>query len=155
MTYRNLKPWPPLEDFIDQPLGERIRFVRTNLKRKKKGGRIPYLSVDEFAEVVGATGRHRVIGWETKGETPRDYAVAIANLTPYPPAALGGDGEVELLRETYGHRLRSLEGEADRTRQMFAALLDHLELEVVPGDAEGGSTTQPIQLRHVQNGKAG
>lgn len=140
---------------MDQTLGERIRFVRTNLKRKTKGGRIPYLSVDEFAQAVGATGRHRVIGWETKGETPRDYAEAIAKLTPYPPAALGADGEAELLRETYGHRLRSLEGEADRTRRMFAALLDHLELEIVPVDDEADATAQPIQLRRVRSGRPG
>lgn len=138
---------------MDQPLGERIRFVRMNLKRKTKGGRIPYLSVDEFAEAVGATGRHRVIGWETKGETPRDYAAAIARLTPYPEEALGGDGEAELLRETYGHRLRSLEREADWTRRMFGAFLGHLELEIVPADGDDPKA-QPIQLRRVRSGKA-
>lgn len=116
VTYRKLAPWPPLEDFLDKPLGERIRLVRMNLKRKTKGGRIPYLSVDEFAEAVGATSRHRVIGWETKGETPRDYAEIIAKLTPYPAAALGADGEADLLRETYGRRLRSLEDDVRSLR---------------------------------------
>jgi len=140
---------------MDRPLSERIHFVRTNLKRKTKGGRIAYLSVDEFAEAVGAKSRHRVIGWEKRGETPRDYANSIAALTPYPPEAVGGDGEAELLRETYGHRLGLLEREADWTRRMLGALLDYLQIEVVPEDAATDATDQPIQLRRARSGKRG
>lgn len=112
VTYRRLAPWPPLEDFMDMSLPERIKFVRLNLtpRKRKKTGRVPYLTLDEFATAVGATDRHGPMAWE-KGRTPRDYAERIAALTPYPPSAVGGEGVEELLRDILGRRLRALEGE--------------------------------------------
>ncbi len=135
VTYRKLKPWPPLDDFMAMKLPDRIAFIRKNLATKKKGGRIPYMTLDEFAEAVGATGRHRPIGWE-KGQTPRDYAAKIAALTPYPPGAVGGDEEEEVEEATTARRLRSLEDELRVLRRMvvegFALLGLQVELEADP-----------------------
>lgn len=96
------------------PLAQRIRFVRMNLATQRRG-RLAHMSLDEFAEAVGAKDRHRPMAWE-KGQTPRDYARRIAALTPYPAAALGADGGEELLRATLGARLRALEGEVSWLR---------------------------------------
>lgn len=90
-------------------LPERIRFIRKNLvPARQKPGRSPHMTLDEFAVAVGAPDRHGPMAWE-KGRTPRDYASQIARLTPYPSAAVGGDGGEELLRNTLGTRLRALE----------------------------------------------
>lgn len=75
------------------------------------------MTLDEFAEAVGAPNRQAPIRWE-KGGTPRDYAKQIAALTPYPPAAFGADGEAELVRETLGSRLRALEETAVRVEDL-------------------------------------
>lgn len=79
------------------------------------------MTLDEFAEAVGAPNRQAPIRWE-KGGTPRDYAVQIAALTPYPPAAFGADGEAELVRETLGRRLQALEDEALRVEDLGPVL---------------------------------
>lgn len=133
-------------------LKDRIRFIRRNLATRTKGGRTKHMTLDEFAKAVGAKDRHRPIGWE-KGQTPRDYAEQIAKLTPYPSAAVGGDGEAALLRETYGHRLRSLEGEADEARSTIRGLLLHLNLELVPAAGGGDPGFRPIQQRRAATGK--
>lgn len=141
VTYRNLAPWVPLDELLLMPLGKRIRYVRTNLA--SPGGRNAYMNQDDFAQAVGAPDRHRVIGWEKKGERPRDYAERIAALTEYPPAALGADGEAELFEETLGRTLRSLREEIAWMRSQlaraFAALGLPLELpeEVPPAQSDG------------------
>lgn len=128
MTYRNLAPWIPLEELLLKPLRKRILYIRTNLAPMNGGEnrRTPYLTQDEFAIAVGAPDRHRAIGWEKKGQAPRDYAGAIAALTDYPPAALGADGEEQLFEETLGGLLRSLRAEAERNRRTLARILSAL-----------------------------
>lgn len=119
----------PLHELLLKPMEKRIRYIRQNLAPAKPmpGRRIDHLTLDEFAEAVGANNRHRPIGWETKGEMPRDYAEAIAKLTPYPPAAVGADGAEDLFEETIGGLLRSLQEQADMTRAALIPILKALD----------------------------
>lgn len=139
MTYRNLAPWPPVDEFVLMPLADRIKFVRTNLERPTKGGRVKHLTLDEFAAAVGAKDRARPIGWE-KGQKPRDYAKAIAELTPYTEAAFGGSGAEALVEESLGRRLRSLTGEVAFLRTNLELVLEALGIPAVgepPTRSEG------------------
>jgi hypothetical protein len=141
VTYRNLAPWKPLDELLLMPLAKRILYIRKNLAGA--GRRVSYMNQDEFAAAVGAKDRHRVIGWETKAETPRDYTKQISDLTPYPPAALGGEGEAELFEETLDLTLRSLRGEIvwmrSQLARAFVALGIPLELpeEEPPAQSDG------------------
>lgn len=156
VTYQPREPWIPEDDLVLQKtLGDRVKYVRTNLV--DEDGNV--MTQPMFAKAVGlAEGQHGVIAWERRGTEPRSQArERIAALTQgeYRAAVFSRRGAEEILVESAAPRLRSLEDEADRTRQMFGALLDHLELELVPGDGQADPTTQPIQLRRVQSGKAG
>lgn len=127
MTYRNLAPWIPLDEFLLAPMGRRMKYVRTNLgpAKPKPGRRTRYLTHDEFAAAVGAKSRDRPIAWE-KGQAPRDYAEEIAKLTPYPAEAFGAAGAEELFEVTIGGTLRSLRDEADGARLVLRAVLEAL-----------------------------
>lgn len=108
MTFRPIEPWRSLDELLDLALNERVRYIRLNLSPNgQQSRRVKHLTLDEFAAAVGAKNRQAPIEWE-KGRTPRDYAEKIAALTPYPPAALGAPGEVELVRESFGRRLQEL-----------------------------------------------
>lgn len=121
MTFKPIAPWVPLEELMSLPRGERIKYVRENLKRPIPGGKFPHLNQDEFAVAVGGKDRHGPIRWE-KGGVPRDYAGAIAALTPYPPAAFGADGEAELVQELFATRLARVEGALDALGARLQAL---------------------------------
>lgn len=98
MTFDDLG-WLPFADFLELPLGQRVKYVRTQLG----------LTQDEFARAVGtSSGRQAVIGWE-KGREPRDFAEGIAGLTPYPAAAFRRSEEGAISLATLDLRLRSLE----------------------------------------------
>lgn len=152
MTYRVLTPWVPLEELLLKPLASRVAYVRMNLApvQPAAGRRTAHLTLDEFAEATGAKNRHRPIGWES-GQTPRDYAEAIAALTPYPAAALGGPGEEELFEVTLGGLLQELRAEADRNRQVLEAILTGLkeagiEIRVPRAKPRFSATAPPASL---------
>jgi hypothetical protein len=127
VSSETLRDWLPLEDLLGLPLGDRIRYVRTNLATPRATARNPGMSHDDFAAAVGAPDRGAPIGWE-KGRVPRAYRERIAALTPYPPAAFGGAGEAELVRETLGRRLRLLEAEVGERGRVQDLLIEHLGL---------------------------
>lgn len=121
------------------PWARRLRYIRTNLAPQEgaEGRRVPHLTLDEFAIATGAKDRHRPIGWE-RGQRPRDYAEAIASLTPYPPAAVGGSGAEELFADTVSALLRELRDELEHQRQTQLRVLRALDDAdiAIPGPEE-------------------
>ncbi len=111
MSFTPRVPWVSYADLLAMPLGDRVKYVRTNLgpngnvaaSRRALG-----MNQDEFATAVGAPDRHADIRWE-KGTEPRDYAERIAALTPYPAEAFLRTEEAGLSLATIDLRLRSLE----------------------------------------------
>lgn len=115
MTFQPREPWIPLDDLLSLELKQRVRYVRQNLPAPKPRVKPEHMTLDEFADAVGAKNRQAPINWEA-GRTPRDYASKIAELTPYPAEAFGAPGEAELLRQTYGRRLQAVEAELEQER---------------------------------------
>lgn len=150
MTYQPLTDWISLDDLLSLERGKRIAYVRKNLAANRDSRGPEHLTLDEFAAIVGAKNRQRPIGWE-KGETPRDYAERIAALTPYPPAAFGAPGEAELLRQTYGRRLRELEEKVAQlvTRDDLVEATEKLRTQLLASQAKPGTpeTQRPKAAR--------
>lgn len=149
MTLRSpapLRAWIPLADLMLKPLPERVKYVRENLATSRERSSNPYLSHDDFAQVVGAGQRSSAIRWEKpraeNGSAPRRYAQAIAALTPYPKEAFGAPGEAELVQETLGLRLRSLEAEIHWLRSQLTRAFAALELELEPEPREAAPLAQ-------------
>lgn len=149
VTYRELDPWKPLDEIVLLPIGKRIRYIRTNLtfQETPAGRRFPYLTLDEFAAATGAKDRHRPIGWE-KGQRPRDYAEAIAELTPYPAAAVGGAGAEELFADTVAALLRELRAEMEEQQVTQLRVLRALDDAGIALPApEEDPRSQPVEPR--------
>lgn len=121
------------------PRHERIKYVRTNLPSPRDGSRVNYMTHDDFAKAVGASSRTTTIRWES-GTEPTQFAQAIAALTPYPPAAFGGEGAEALFEESTLRRLRSLEKDVREAVSLARRALALLEApDVRPGGAAPGS----------------
>lgn len=146
MTFRPRVAWQPLDVLMGMSIGDRVKYVRTNLATDRPRARREYLTHDEFAQAVGAPERQSVIRWE-KGSTPKRYAERIAMLTPYPPAAFGAPGEAELVRESLGNRLREVEELVATLRSEHASFVEGVlgrlaALEAAPARAKPRSTQQ-------------
>lgn len=129
MTYPPIEEWIPLDDLLGLERGKRIAYVRKNLRSPRTGRRRPHLTLDEFADAVGAKNRQRPIDWE-KGATPRDYADKIADLTPYPSEAFGAAGEAELVRQMFGRRLLVVEDQLRSERDQRDLAIQGVALQL-------------------------
>jgi len=79
VTYEVLRPWIPEDELKQKPLGERIQYVRENLKGKNGQP----MTQPEFAKAVGLKGEshHSVMHWESENHEPkRPHAETISAL---------------------------------------------------------------------------
>lgn len=114
-----------LPGLLEKSPGERIKYVRNNLRYAQEG-KERTVNQDDFALSVGATSkRQATIRWE-KGGVPRDFAAAIAALTPYPVEAFLGDATEGVSWVTIDLRLRALEATVDGMAQATALSLESL-----------------------------
>lgn len=105
MTYDetlHVAPWISLDELLAKEPGDRVRYVRMNLRPDPGSRRLqPYMNHDDFALAVGVSSRSVVIRWEKGHSLPSAAnAEAIAVLSPYPADVFRPLASASELRET-------------------------------------------------------
>lgn len=158
VTYREREPWVPEEDLVlTKTLGERIKYVRTNLV----GEDDQPMTQPELARVAGLKrGHHGVMRWE-KGEaepraTARERIAALAGST-YRPEVFSRSGAEELVVESAVPRLRSLEARAERAERSLRRILRALDKAgiAVPADRAASRSPASAPQRRAGTGTDG
>lgn len=130
-----MKPWIPLEDLLQKPIPERVKYVRENIRPDNERRFLKGLTQDEFAGLIGLqSGRQGVIRWESDGNAPRDFAAAIAKLTPYPPTAFVRDLKTKRALE---HEVQSLRVDLQSLEERVFELAAAVHVDLAKGS--GGS----------------
>lgn len=119
-----LKPWIPREAFLKKSVADRVKYVRTNLPGRGRGG---VMSQAQLAAAVEADGgAHTVRRWEQGKHEPREKKGKLATLTPDYQAQDFVSREAEgVSLESIDARLEALEG---RIEKMIALTEDALRL---------------------------
>lgn len=107
-----------LEDLLTLPLPERIAWLHSEAGPK---GRI---SLDHFAESIGAPGRQTVIAWEKGGQPSQRYADALAEFSGFPAWAFRRRESEAAAFESFARRLGELEAQQSELRDLVLEAFD-------------------------------